>query len=219
MKHLTVPDPLIVENQIKLISKTNAVRFIKPRFFKVNVDNIAIEQGDIPDKKSWMGTPVFDTFIFNGGFSYVDSKGVIVNVVASYMLDSCLITVNQTKNIIKTQIAGGNGTVKEYIGDGDYEIKIQGMIVGKYANIPPPITEKIRIAEILKAPMALPISCNFLDMFNINSVVIEDFEFSQIEGTRNAIGVSISCISDEPFEIQYSDASAKYTGTSVLSFR
>lgn len=209
----------IVVNHQKLVAKSNAVRFIKPQFFKVDTDGIAIEQGDIPDKTSWLGTPVYDAFIFNGGFSYVDDKGVTVKVTDSFMLDSCLITVNQTKNIVKTQIAGGNGTVKEYIGMGDYEVRIQGMIVGRHANVPPDITEKIRISEILKAPIALPVSCNFLDMFGVNSVVIDDFEFSQIEGTRNAIGVSISCSSDEAFEIKYTDASAKFKGASVLSFQ
>ena len=209
----------IVVNHQKLVAKSNAVRFIKPHFFATNVKQIAIEQSDIPDKISWLGTPVYDTFTFNGGFSYVDEKGIIVKVVSAFMFDSCLITVNQNKNIVKTQIAGGNGTVKEYIGMGDYEIKIQGMIVGRYANLPPDITDKIRIIEILKAPISLPVSCSFLDMFNVNSVVVDDYEFSQIEGTRNAIGVSISCSSDEPFEIKYTDARNKYKGASVLSFQ
>jgi hypothetical protein len=130
------------------------------------------------------------------------------------MLDAVLIEVNQPKNIVKTSVAGRNGTVKEYVSDSDFEISITGMLVGRHANIPPDIVDKIQLTEILKAPVAVPISCNFLDMLNINSVVVTDYKFNQIEGTRNAIGVNISCVSDEPFEIKYNDAKVK----SVPSF-
>jgi hypothetical protein len=212
IQDLIIPPPNPV-GQAELILKSAGLQLLKPKFFKVNTDQIAIEQSDIPDKISWLNTPIFDTFIVNA-FSYTNDEGINVQIRDSYMFETALVTCHQAKNIVKTQVAGRKGRVKEYISDDDYEITINGMIVGRYANLPPDITDKIRIMEILKAPVAIPISCSFLDMFQINSVVIEDYEFTQIEGTRNAIGITIKCSSDEPFEIKYTDAKVK----SVPSF-
>ena len=224
-KALVVSTIHVVANHQRLVAITNAGQFIKPKFMKVNAAEIAIEQGDTPDnvKNKWLSMPVYDSLYINLT-SYTNSNPqvgtigeTIVVAKKSYYFDKCLITVSQTKNIVKTPIVGRNGTVKEYVSDGDYEIKVQGMIVGKHANIRPDIGELNALAAILDAPVALEVGSNFLDMFRISSMVVESYEMTQIEGTRNAIGFTMTCSSDEIKTIQYQNLKAGRFG-SVLSF-
>jgi len=212
---LTLSQGFNPKGQIILQSKNAANQFIKPRFFKVDDDKMATEQGAVADKKSWLGTPVYDLLRIPA-FSYTDNKGEQVNVGAAIDFETVLLEVSQTRNIITTAVQGRNGTVKEYISDGDYQISITGVISSKYNNVAPfesDITYINSVFAMLKANVSIPVACNFLDMFQINSMVVLDYKFNQIEGARNTIGFSMNCLSDEPFEIKYSEKQ-----TSVPSF-
>lgn len=234
----------IVVNHQKLVAKSNAVRFIKPQFFKVDGNKLAVEQGgiDVPfpnvlasgyDKTSWLGTPIYDAFRILP-FSYTDQDGKIVKILEAAKegekgkggtidFDTVLMEVNQPKNIVTTKVAGKNGTVKEYISDGDYEISVTGMITSKYNNVSPQESDANYIAAImaiLKANVAIPVSSNFLTMFGIDSVVVMDYKLNQIEGTRNAIGITMNLLSDVPFEIavKYQEDSVRNARKSIFSF-
>ena len=73
-----------------------------------------LENGKAP--VSMLGTPVFADMILQN-----DSKGSL-----KLQLLWVLLEVTQTKIIIKTPVQGRNGTVKEYISDGDYIVNIRG---------------------------------------------------------------------------------------------
>lgn len=203
------------KGQVILQSKNASNRFIKPVFFKVDDDKMATEQGAISDKQSWLGTPVYDLLRIPA-FSYTDNNGQQVNIGAAIDFETVLLEVSQTKNIVTTAVQGRNGTVKEYISEGDYQISITGVISSKFNNVAPfesDITYVNSVFAMLKANVAIPVACNFLDMFQINSMVVLDYKFNQIEGARNTIGFSMNCLSDEPYEIKYSEKQ-----TSVPSF-
>lgn len=215
MSDLILPKGLNPRGQVLLQSKSAANRFLRPVFFKIDTDKVAIEQAAIPDKKSWLGTPVYDILRINA-FSYTDEKGNQINIASVIDFETVLMEVTQTKNIITTAVQGRNGTVKEYISEGDYQISINGVISSKYNNVAPfeiDINYVNSIFSMLKANVAIPISSNFLNMFQINSMVVLDYKFNQIEGARNTIGFSMNCLSDEPFEIKYTEKQ-----TSVPSF-
>lgn len=212
---LTIPKGFNPKGQVILQSKNAANQFLKPRFFKIDEDKMAIEQGGVADKKSWLGTPVYDILRIPA-FSYTDNNGQNVDIGTEIDFDTVLIEVSQTRNIITTAVQGRNGTVKEYISDGDYQISVNGVISTKYNNVAPfesDITYINSVFAMLKANVAIPVACNFLDMFQINSMVVLDYKLNQIEGARNTIGFSMNCLSDEPFEIKYSEKQ-----TSVPSF-
>ena len=65
--------------------------------------------------RSALGTPVQSNIIIQGG-SYTTFEG-IVQTWQTMRFDAVLIAVSQAKKIVKTEIAGRNGTVKEYIGE------------------------------------------------------------------------------------------------------
>lgn len=211
---LTLPQGLNPKGQIILQSKNAANRFIKPIFFKVDTDKMAIEQGAVSDKTSWLGTPVYDMVVFES-ITYEDERanisesaalqgrtGTPQRTLSKLELETCLIELSKTKNIVTTAVQGRDGTVKEYISDGDFQISITGVLTSQYNNIPP--TEKIAlIHDFVRANVSIPLSSNFLNYFEIYTAVITDFKINQTEGARNTVGFTINLLSDVPFEINY----------------
>jgi hypothetical protein len=207
-----LPNP---KGQAELILKGAGLAFIKPKFYRVNESEIAKEQGDattglsINDiTKSKFGLPMFDTFSFSctvaNQIIYKPSKEFgtgDVKLDDPFVFETALITVNQTKNIVKTAISGQNGTVKEFMSEGDFVINLKGVIVGDTANQRPDINQLNSLVAYLKAPVSLPVSCNFLNEWLISSVAVESYTVGQREGARNIIDVEINMLSDSTIEL------------------
>ena len=131
--------------------------------------------------------------------SYRNDAGAIVNY-DSLRLNEVLITVSQQKNIVKTQVAGRSGTVKEYIADGDYAIQVQGFLVNANPNIRP--KDRIEtLLQICKAKASVKAYSNFLNLFGISDLVIESYNFPQKAGFWNVQPFELTCVSDVPFEL------------------
>lgn len=145
-----------------------------------------------------LGTPVLSNVVFEAG-SYKDRDQVIN--YEGIKLDSSLVTINQTKNIIQTQVQGRRGSVKEYISDGDYAVNIKAVIVSpdseKY-----PADEVRKFMELMRAPVALKFQSEFIDRIGGFDLVVESYSLPQTQGFRNIQAVDINCISDEPLEIK-----------------
>lgn len=201
-----LPNP---KGQAELILKGAGLAFIKPKFYRVNETEIANEQFDSDlTKSSKFGIPTFDMFSFNcsvgNKITYTASKefgGGNVILDAPFVFETALITVNQTKNIVKTAISGQNGTVKEFMSEGDFVINLKGVIVGDTANQRPDINQLNSLVAYLKAPVSLPVSCNFLNEWLISSVAVESYTVGQREGARNIIDVEINMLSDSTIEL------------------
>ena len=162
-------------------------------------DSYAI--GDaFPDKEvaiSKLGTAVFSNITFLAD-SYTDNYDK-ETTFKDMTFDTVIMTVNQSKNIVTTQIQGRNGTVKEYIGDGDYNITINIIITG--TNNHYPISEVRDFKLILNANKSLKIASKYLDTLDISNIVIKDYEFAQEVGGYSYQKISISALSDKAQEI------------------
>lgn len=214
---LTIPEQLPnPEGQAKMILRSNN-QLVQPLFFTVDAKKLLIEKAQVPDLYNWMGLPVFDTVTFDT-LSYKTNDGQKINT-ESLQLTNCMHVVNMVKNVIRTPVAGADGTVKEYIGLSDYNIILSGMLVSQYANTPP-VKELKTLHEYCKAPIPIPVSSNFLLYFGITTIVIVgEPTFTQIEGTRNAIQFTINCVSDKPFEVEFNQNNkGKTSPVSVPSF-
>jgi len=203
-----------VKGQAELILKSAGGAAAKTAIHAafVNYTEIAKEQfiEDLSISKKF-GLPTFDTFSFNANqvnkLTYTTSKdfgNIPLTVSTPFTFDTALLEVNQTKNIVNTSIAGQNGTVKEYMSEGDYIVNLKGVIVGDVANQRPDIVKLNSLIAYLKAPLSIPISCRFLEELKISSVVIESYKFGQREGARNIIDIEINMISDSTIELSVS---------------
>lgn len=204
------PLPPNPKGQAELILKGAGLRFLKPKFFKVDTDAIFTEQDAInaavldsnetmSDSRSKFGLPVFDDVLFER-LQYVsnDQKDVLV---FPFSMGTCLCEVSQQRNIVTTSISGRNGTVKEYISDGDFQVNIRGVLASLYQNVPPKDSIN-QLMAFCKSPVEFNVTSNFLAYFGIYTIVIQDYKFSQMEGQRNVIQFELQCLSDVPFEIK-----------------
>lgn len=204
------PPPPNPEGQAKLIAKTFGLTFIKPKFFKVDTDTMFTEKDAInaaildsnetlSDSRSKFGLPKFDDILFEQ-VDYTSNDGKNIRV-PPFSMGTALCDVTMTRNIVKTQIAGRNGTVKEYMSDGDLQINIKGVLASLYQNIAPKDSVK-NLLQFCNAPVNFNVTSNFLAYFGVYTIVVEDYTFNQLEGKRNVISFELHCSSDMPIEIK-----------------
>lgn len=147
---------------------------------------------------SQLGTLLFDDITFSAG-SYKTLEGVVVDY-DEFKLQSVRFVVSQEKNIVRTQISGRNGTVKEYNNDGDYQIALNADINEKENIFPADQLQAFQ--EIKKVPQSIPIISKILNsIFDIDNVVITEFALNPGTGKGN-VQISINLESDLPFDIK-----------------
>lgn len=111
--------------------------------------------------------------------------------------------VSRTRNIVTTQIVGMDGTVKEYIGEGDWQLNIvigvnavrDGVIVDEY-----PAEGVGGLLDFLDDKAALEVHSAFLDLFDIHSIVVRSVSATQ-DTASNYQSVSLSAVSDGEYNV------------------
>lgn len=168
------------------------------------------EQSDDPQDYSYLGTPVYSNlqFLKVSGTSFDNSLnvGAQVNNNSEVMLriDTVLLDVTRTRNIKKTDIQGRDGSIKEYISNGDYVINVKGAIVSDFPNLYPEQEVKL-LSELLSLNKAIPVASKFLDMFGISNLVVDpEWSISERLGSRNEVPFEFNAISDFPDDFELS---------------
>lgn len=200
---------------LTLPTKSDAVEKVKKYF---NLANVKIENKknnpyegqpdlqakytkDEPIGTSILGTPIYTNLTLKYINPYVDFFGKTITPVASDItLDVVLITIDQPVRIIKTEIQGRDGTVKEYIGKDDAKIAVNGMVLGR--NGVYPRSEVNALKAWLDAPVSKGITAWWLDNLGISNIVVEGYQFPQAEGGYSYQMFSFSALSDNPVELK-----------------
>lgn len=148
-----------------------------------------LETGKAP--LSMLGTPVFADLILR------NKSGVI-----GLQLLWALLEVNMQKNIVKTAVQGRDGTVKEYVSDGDYQVTIRGGLFSSFSYAYPK-DDVLQLMQLLQLKEPLDVISEYLNsLFNITNLVVEDYSFSQKEGVQNVQLFEIKTVSDFPIELK-----------------
>lgn len=198
-----------------IISAVNTVAFL--RKFGVPTDTPVIKNdnpyvgkiptGDYPRLEidpdppmyySPIGTPVVADIVFEGG-TYTDDETGRQITFQSVTLATVLVALSQPKRIIRTEIQGRDGSVKEYIGMDDYQVTIQGVITGTNGTFPH--LEVAELHKVLKAPITIPVVSAYLQLFDIFNLVVVDYSFDQEPGGYSKQNFIINAISDKPVEL------------------
>ena len=109
--------------------------------------------------------------------------------------------VTGNKIIVKTQVAGVQGSVKELISEDDYMVTIEGLIINEDGDdFPEEITR--RIIEICQKPKAVKVQSDFLAMFDIHYLAIENYNFQGVPGAQNVQSYTINGMSDRPLTLE-----------------
>ena len=151
-----------------------------------------------PFPSSALGTPVMQLLKLLS-VTYTDFNGkTITTPEVSY--DTVLLIVSQGKKIITTEIQGRDGTVKEYIGLDDYNVSINGMILGRNGSYPANAMADLK--SVLDAPVALPVACTYLNNLGIYSLVVKEYTIDQEAGGYSKQNFSITALSEIAVELQ-----------------
>jgi len=138
------------------------------------------------------GIPTFVDLVLNGGiYDTTAKKGIIYPTIK---FEAVIMTIEKTARIIKTEIQGRDGSVKEYIGKDDSKITIQGVITGDNGVYPK--TAVNALMQWWEAPVTKSITCPFAQNLGITNIVAEDISIPQVSGGYSYQQFTINCISD-----------------------
>lgn len=115
-----------------------------------------------------------------------------------------IVSVGQPQTIITTTITGRAGTVKEYIGQGDFAITIRGILASdpfSESRFEYPLSQVQQMVQMAGLGVALPCSGWLLDVYGIKSVVIQNATYPELPGFTNLQAYELQCLSDEPIEL------------------
>lgn len=152
----------------------------------------------IPIGVSALGTPVFDDVTFLPG-NYKPKGGGKQVEYAGLSLQAVKVVVTQSKNIVKTQVAGRDGTIKEYCSLGDFNINITAKI-SELFNIFP-ADQLFAWKGLAFTPVKIEIISKFInEYFEVYDVVVTDFDASPVVGSLNEVNLNISLLSDDDID-------------------
>lgn len=182
----------------------------------INIPGILPSSGDLnqtaPIGVGQLGLPVYDDVTFPSG-NYEDLQGNIIEY-AGLSLQNGRITITQRSNRIKTPVAGKNGTIKELISLGDYEVRIETKLT-ELANVFP-YDQAINWKNIKNSTESIPVISKWLnDVYEVENLVIDDFQFNTIAGSINEVDLIITASSDDGFNIKDFDITNTNGGTPV----
>jgi hypothetical protein len=116
-----------------------------------------------------------------------------------------IVEIARQKNIVVTDIQGGDGTVKEFISTGDYAVTIRGILAsdpmdGQHARRYP--TREVQaLQEIIDLNEAVPVSGRLFKLFGIRNLVVRDHNWPPLPGFTNLQAYELRCLSDKPIEL------------------
>ncbi|AGB29755.1 hypothetical protein Prede_2579 [Prevotella dentalis DSM 3688] len=119
------------------------------------------------------------------------------------VMNDAIVAISQQKEIVMTALVGMDGTVKEYINQGDYQVNI---LVGILATENGTITDRYpedgirQLHVFMEEKHAIKVYSTFFDLFNIDRIVIKGFDVAQATES-NYQQISLSAVSDSDYNI------------------
>lgn len=208
-KYLPIPViTTLAEDAIDIGIKSYALPAIKKAVLKRNLKTSketdfyhnSVFARDDADKTSLLGTLVFDTIkltYLNANYIAANANVLGSNLDLSVEFDIVQAIITQDRNIITTAVNGLNGTIKEFIADGDYQIEckatiaMNGMDYYDY-DFMNNVATLFQVQDVIQIESS--IICR---VFNIDTVVVTGYKFYQPEsGMRNVQEITFTLISD-----------------------
>lgn len=170
---------------------------------QARVDILAGATGQVPSQRvapfAYLGVPIFMPVTIDG-----------------YRLPfEPLVEIGGGKSIVRTPLAGFNGTVKENMGLDDYAITIRGIVLNEDSDDYPE-ADVLRLRAIFESKDALDILCPLLSLFNINRIAIENIRLPGEEGVLHYQPYEFTGYSDFDVELLLRDDLEKLQPRNVL---
>lgn len=125
------------------------------------------------------------------------TPGLIPEGQNALILENAIVECSIPKTIVKTPITGRDGTVKEYIQDGDVEVTISGVLVSPKGSTARPMQAIEALREVAGLKRSLSFDHPMLEAIGATQLVIESIAFPAHQ-YMNAQPYTLRCVSDDP---------------------
>ena len=149
------------------------------------------------------GQKTFGTFWFESDTykTWDDYKGKLTDVTLKKLLMplASLVNFSRSKNITKTPMLGGRGSIKEIYSLQDWSISINGIILPDSLN---PLTQQSvteqqeAIQQFNEVAGSIKVAGQLFEQRNISRIVIESLSFSPVRGKPGMMQYKIEAVSD-----------------------
>lgn len=185
---------LVNSTELSLRARGIISSLVQPLLF-----NVEAMQRDTPDKFSaFFGTPVYGSVLFPAG-AYIDLEGNTISY-ADLNFDEAIVEVQKSNDIVSTPLPGRDGTIKEYISASDFQITINGLLVGAGEQSPYDLVTLCN--RVFSATQAIEVYNDLLIALDVTSVVIQSVTYRQNQSYSNVLGVTISMVSDKNINLE-----------------
>ncbi len=141
------------------------------------------------DKSHFEGLPIYMPLLFEK----------LNTASEDYMLESAVLKISRSKEIVVTKVQGRDSTVKEFISNGDWEVSVTGLIANKGVGYPK--REVKQFAEYLKAKRSLKVVHEKLNMLGIHELVITAYDLPESD-FMNIQPYSFTALSETAIELR-----------------
>lgn len=116
-------------------------------------------------------------------------------------LENAVISIEGTKNIVRTPLIGRRGSVKELISIGDYKISIAAFIKSTDGSYPE--AQITRMKELYNINESVELISVLTDLLleQGDRIVITDIQYPPTPGVEDGQAVTIECETDTSFEL------------------
>lgn len=158
------------------------------------------EDADAPVR---FGQKTYGAFWLEGG-QYLKwdeyGGGLVKGSYSKFLMPlATLVDFSQPKNVVKTPVVGGRGTVKEIYGLDDWNISIKGIIIPDENNPPAFRTvegQMYAMQQFSEIAGSINVSGKIFANRIITRMVIESLTFSPIQGRPNMMQYTMEAVSD-----------------------
>lgn len=122
--------------------------------------------------------------------------------IGEILLENAVVDLTRTKNIVTTSVQGLDGTVKEYISNGDWQITIRGIIAQKQYGYPKEMYKQL--LKFLQINKPIKVANQWINDAEIYSIVITDYKLPY-NPHINCIIYEFNALSDKPIELKINE--------------
>lgn len=179
----------------------------RPGFDAEGYSGVKVASREEVEHRSWMGTPVLDSFVFDGSSykQYSDSGKLVDVAMNDFVIPAAtIVDFSRDMNVSKTKVLGANGTVKEIYGLNDWNINIRGFCLTDNSRDAQKTYEEQAHALVAWRQVAdsINVTGELFRNKGIFAIVMENFQLSPVQGMPEIYSFSITASSDNPIELR-----------------
>jgi hypothetical protein len=146
--------------------------------------------------QSFLGAPIYEQIVLRVPATFTNGKLQAEEFVYKFP-GWPLFDISAAWLIVKENVQGGSGSVKEFISQDDFSITIRGFLINEDSDSYPDLL-LFSLWKVINAKKSLAIYSHVFNLLGIFNIIIQDAKFPAVEGYPNMQPFELNCISDAP---------------------